>query len=65
MDTYDHLSEEDLPQAVAIMAVFVHHTAERDERMPLKALELAQPEQPGSGGLGVAEMMEHYLNHMH
>ena len=61
MDTYDHLSEEDLAQAAAMMAVFAHHTAERDERMPRKALELARPEQLGSAGLdaGKAQHYEH------
>ncbi len=57
MDTYDHLSEEDLAQAAAMMAVFAHHTSERDERMPRKALELAQPEQRGSGGLDAREVL--------
>ena len=30
MDVYDHLSPDDLEQAAAVMAVFAHHTAERD-----------------------------------
>ena len=65
MDTYDHLSEEDLAQAAAMMAVFAHHTSERDERMPRKALELAQPEQLGSGGPDAGEVLGHELGHRH
>ena len=34
MDTYDHLSPEDLKQAAAIVAVFVYQTAMRDEMVP-------------------------------
>ncbi len=40
LDTYDHLSEPDLQQAAAVMAVFAHHAAERDERFPRKPLRL-------------------------
>ena len=48
-----------------MMAVFAHHTSERDERMPRKALELAQPEQLGSGGLDAGEVLGHELGHRH
>ena len=65
MDTYDHLSEEDLAQAAAMMAVFAHHTAERDERMPRKALELARPEPLGYGGLEAGVAPGHELGHEH
>ncbi len=65
MDTYDHLSEEDLEQAAAMMAVFAHLTSEREERMPRKALELSQPEQLGSGGLDAAEMLHHEVGERH
>jgi carboxypeptidase Q len=41
LDTFDHLIEEDLAQAAAVMAVFAHHTAERDEKLPRKPLQLA------------------------
>lgn len=40
LDTFDHLIEEDLQQAAAVMAVFAHHTAERDEKLPRKPLAL-------------------------
>lgn len=63
MDTYDHLSQEDLEQAAAVMAVFAHQTSERDERMPRKALELAQPEQLGSAGLDAGEVLGHGHEH--
>ena len=36
MDVYDHLDPDDLQQAAAMMAVFAHHTAERDELLPRK-----------------------------
>lgn len=52
LDTYDHLSAEDLQQAAAMMAVFAHHTAERDEKLPRKALVLAEP-MPMSSGTGM------------
>jgi carboxypeptidase Q len=38
MDTFDHLSIEDLKQAAAIVAAFVYNTAMRDEMMPRKPL---------------------------
>jgi len=41
MDVYDHLDPDDLQQAAAMMAVFAHHTAERDELLPRKPFELA------------------------
>ena len=34
MDTYDHLSGEDLKQAATIIAIFVYDAAQRDEKMP-------------------------------
>ena len=43
MDVYDHLDPDDLKQAAAMMAVFAHHTAERDELLPRKPFELATP----------------------
>lgn len=36
MDTYDHLLAEDLQQAATIVASFVYHTAQRDEKLPRK-----------------------------
>ncbi len=38
MDTYDHLSIEDLKQAAIIVAAFVYNTAMRDELLPRKPL---------------------------
>lgn len=40
MDNWDHLSAEDLQQAATIIASFVYHTAQRDEKLPRKALDL-------------------------
>jgi hypothetical protein len=48
LDTFDHLVEEDLAQAAALMAVFAHHTAQRDERLPRKPLRLATEETAGT-----------------
>ncbi|MGQ0740275.1 MAG: M20/M25/M40 family metallo-hydrolase [Bacteroidota bacterium] len=36
MDTYDHLVADDLKQASVIIASFVYHTAQRDEKLPGK-----------------------------
>lgn len=36
MDTYDHLYPEDLKQAATIIASFVYHTAQREEKIPRK-----------------------------
>ncbi|HEX5154263.1 MAG TPA: M20/M25/M40 family metallo-hydrolase [Parafilimonas sp.] len=38
MDTYDHLSIEDLQQAATIVAAFAYNTAMRDEMLPRKPL---------------------------
>ena len=38
MDTYDHLSIEDLQQAATVVAAFVYNTAMRDEMLPRKPL---------------------------
>lgn len=45
MDTYDHLSPEDLKQAAIIVATFVYNTAQRDEKIPRKELPKAQGNQ--------------------
>lgn len=47
MDTYDHLSADDLMQAATIIADFVYNAAQRDEKMPRKP----QTTPPGSGRL--------------
>ena len=38
MDTYDHLVPDDLKQMAVIVASFVYHTAQRDEKLPRKDL---------------------------
>lgn len=38
MDTYDHLSFDDLQQASVVMAAFVYNTAMRDKMLPRKPL---------------------------
>lgn len=38
MDTYEHLSIEDLQQAAIIIAAFIYNTAMRDEMLPRKPL---------------------------
>ncbi|HET6768789.1 MAG TPA: M20/M25/M40 family metallo-hydrolase [Chitinophagaceae bacterium] len=42
MDTYDHLVADDLKQAATIVASFVYNTAQRDQKIPRKAMPLAQ-----------------------
>ncbi|MEP6583844.1 MAG: M20/M25/M40 family metallo-hydrolase [Ginsengibacter sp.] len=42
MDTYDHLSIEDLQQAAVIVSAFVYNTAMRDEMLPRKPLPAPQ-----------------------
>jgi len=46
MDSYDHLSGDDLKQIATIVAAFVYNTAMMDEKIPRKAL----PEPRGAGG---------------
>ena len=46
MDTYDHLVPEDLKQAATIIASFVYHTAQRDEKLPRK--EMPKPQATGN-----------------
>ncbi len=40
MDTSDHVIEDDLQQAATIIASFVYHTAQRDEKLPRKVLPI-------------------------
>lgn len=49
MDTYDHLSEDDLKQAAVIVAAFVYNAAMRDQKIPRK--ELPQPRPAAQRGL--------------
>jgi hypothetical protein len=48
MDSYDHLSADDLKQAATIVAAFVYNAAQRDEKLPRK--ELPKPRPAGRGG---------------
>lgn len=43
VDSYDHLSAQDLKQAAAIVATFVYQTAVRDEQLPRKPLPAPRP----------------------
>ena len=45
MDTYDHLVADDLKQAATIVASFVYNTAQRDQKIPRKAM----PQAPTQG----------------
>ena len=40
MDTFDHAIEDDLKQAATIIASFVYHTAQRDEKLPRKVFPI-------------------------
>ncbi|MBK7869657.1 MAG: M20/M25/M40 family metallo-hydrolase [Saprospiraceae bacterium] len=40
MDNWDHLVADDLKQAATIIASFVWHTSQRDEKLPRKKLEI-------------------------
>lgn len=40
MDNWDHLSAEDLKQAATIVASFVWHTSQRDEKLPRKEMNI-------------------------
>ena len=48
MDVYDHAVEEDLKQAATIIASFVYHTAERDQKLPRKELRMAETASAGT-----------------
>jgi len=48
MDSYDHLIPDDLKQMATIVAAFVYNAAQRDEKLPRKALP--QPRGAGRGG---------------
>ncbi len=49
MDNYDHLVADDLKQAATIISSFIWHTAQRDEKLPRKAIELTVEGQEASG----------------
>jgi carboxypeptidase Q len=43
MDSYEHLREDDLKQIATIVASFVYNTAQREDKLPRKALPEARP----------------------
>ncbi|MCA1650941.1 MAG: M20/M25/M40 family metallo-hydrolase [Acidobacteria bacterium] len=47
MDVYERIQEPDMKQNAVIVAAFVHHAANRDERLPRKPLP--KPQGPGRG----------------
>jgi hypothetical protein len=51
MDVYDRIQRGDMMQAVVIVASFVYHTAQRDEKLPRKPMRTppAGPRASGSG----------------
>ncbi|NRB64061.1 MAG: M20/M25/M40 family metallo-hydrolase [Saprospiraceae bacterium] len=49
MDNLDQLSGADLSQAATIIASFIWHTAQRDERLPRKSLKMYEPENKKTG----------------
>ena len=42
MDSFDHLQADDLKQAATIIASFVYHAAQRDQKIPRKAMPAAR-----------------------
>jgi hypothetical protein len=46
LDVYDRVQREDLMQAAAVLATFVHHAAMREERLPRKPLPREAPPEP-------------------
>jgi hypothetical protein len=47
MDSYDHLLAEDLKQAATIIASFVYHAAQREEKLPRKSAPVATQQRQG------------------
>ncbi|MFM9909049.1 MAG: M20/M25/M40 family metallo-hydrolase [Chitinophagaceae bacterium] len=47
MDSYDHLIADDLKQAATIIASFVYHTAQREEKIPRKPAPGATQQRQG------------------
>lgn len=43
MDSYDHLSPDDLKQSATIVAAFIYNAAMRDQKIPRKPLPVAKP----------------------
>ena len=49
MDSYDHLSPDDLKQSATIVAAFVYNTAMRDQKLPRKELPKLNSIDPTTG----------------
>lgn len=49
MDSYDHLSADDLKQSATIVAAFVYNAAMRDQKLPRKELPKSNSIDPTSG----------------
>jgi hypothetical protein len=49
MDTYERIQAEDMRKNAVIVASFVYHAANRDEKLPRKPLPAAQPAGRGRG----------------
>jgi carboxypeptidase Q len=49
MDVYERIQEEDMRKNAVIVAAFVYHAANRDEKFPRKPLPAAQPAGRGRG----------------
>jgi hypothetical protein len=49
MDTYERIQEEDMRKNAVIVAAFVYHAANREEKLPRKPLPAAQPAGRGRG----------------
>lgn len=47
MDSYDHLIADDLKQAATIIASFVYHSAQREEKLPRKTPATGTPQRQG------------------
>lgn len=52
MDVYDRIQAADMMKNAVIVASFVYHAANRDEKLPRKPLPKPQPPQGGRGGGG-------------
>ncbi|MFN7116467.1 MAG: M28 family peptidase [Saprospiraceae bacterium] len=50
MDNWDHLSAEDLKQAATLVASFVWHTSQRNEKLPRKELNISTNTTSTTGG---------------
>jgi hypothetical protein len=49
MDVYERIQEEDMRKNAVIVAAFVYHAANREEKLPRKPLPAPQPAGRGRG----------------